>query len=519
VALTKGRPALWLRPLERLEARAVEGSDGAASPFWSPDGRTIAFFAGGKLKKVATSGGPAETICEVEFGNAGAWGPDGTILFTEWGGAREGLYRVPAQGGSPTRLELRTSKGPESGIAWPAFLPDGRHFVYLGGAFGRRPPATLTVAELGSLAARQVGPIDSMPQPVAGGRLLFVRDGALLVQGFDAAAARLAGEPTPLVDLLWYMRPSGAAEFAASADGRALAFRSPRSVSRLVWLDRNGRDLGELHPPGIMDRPTISPDGRRAAFELEDARAAVVDLWTHDLLRDVRSRVTLDPLGAVYPVWSPDGARLLYASASRGGPLQMRIRSADGSGEEEAVLQTDRVQIPQDWSPDGRQILFFDYAPSRRPQRQLWLVPLVGERRPASLESAPVNRYDGRFAPDGQRVAFVSEETGQPEVFVAPLDGRGRRQQVSTAGGRAPRWRKDGRELFYLSPDGHLMAVSLGAGLQAEATAPRELFAVDVRGDTTYDVDPRSERFLFCLGRGDPPPILVAVGWSGIRKD
>jgi Tol biopolymer transport system component len=354
---------------------------------------------------------------------------------------------------------------------------------------------------------------------VAGGRLLFVREGTLLVQAFDPGAGRLEGEPTPVSDIVWFMRPSGSAEFDASADGRVLAFRGPLAPSHLAWLDRSGREIGRLGSPAIMDRPALSPDGRRAAFDLETPRTAVRDIWVHDLVRDVGSRFTLDPLGAVSPTWSPDGERLLYASASQGGPLQMRIRRSDGSGSEEGVLRTDRTQIPQDWSPDGRWILYGDFSPARRPQRQLWLVPLDGERRPTALESTPVSRFDGRFSPDGRAVAFLSEETGRPEVFIASLTASGRRQQVSTAGGRSPRWRRDGRELFYLSPDGHLMAVALGTGRDGEMATPRELFAVDIRGETTYDVDARGERFLFCLGRGDPPPIVVTVGWDAARKE
>jgi Tol biopolymer transport system component len=520
VAFTKGRPMLWLRALDRLEATVLEGTDGAASPFWSPDGRTIGFFSGGKLKKIAATGGPAETLCDAEFGNAGAWGPGGTILFTEWAGAHEGLYRVPSQGGTASLLALRSAAGPETGVAWPAFLPDGRHFVYMSGAFGRRPIRTLAVATLDSSEARSVAPLDSQAVPVAGGRLLFTRDGTLLVQAFDPIAARLQGEATPVADLVWFMRPSGSAEFAASMDGRALAFRGPLSPSRFVWLDRSGRETTTVGPPGISDHPMLSPDGTRVAFDSEEPRPAVRDIWVHDLVRDVRSRLTMDSLGAVYPVWSPDGERLLFGSASQGGPLQMRIRRADGSGTEEGVLKTDRVQLPQDWSPDGRFILFTDFSPARRPQKQLWLVSLEGERRATPLESMPVSRYDACFSPDGHWVAFASEETGRPEVFIAPFGGAsGRRQQVSTEGGTIPRWRRDGRELFYLSPDGRLMAVALGAGANRDPATPRELFKVDLRGEPRYDVDARGERFLFSLGRGDPPPISVALGWSAGKED
>ncbi len=528
VAITGGRPVLWVRVLDNMVPTPLEGTEGAASPFWSPDGRAIAFFAGGKLKKIAVSGGPAETICDAAFGSSGTWGPDGTVLYTEWGGEREGLYRVSSRGGTPSALELRTAAGPEVGIAWPAFLPDGRRFVYLSGSFARRPTRTIAVASVDSPEARHAAAADSQPVPVAGSRLLFVREGTLLAQTFDPGGARLLGDPTPLVDLVWYLRPSGSAEFTASPDGRVLAFREPPSPGRLAWLDRSGREVGAVGPAGFVDNPRISPDGTRVAFEVADPRAGGNDVWIHDLARGVRSRFTLDPLDANQPVWSPDGERLLYGSSAHGRPLHMMIKRADGSGSEEEVVRTNEAQLPQDWSPDGRWILFGDQSPARRPRRQLWLLPLEGERRPEPLESAPVSRYDGRFSPDGRSVAFVSEETGRPEVFIAPLRRPGPRQQVSTEGGLAPRWRKDGRELYYFSSQGQLTAVALDASPDLRAAPPRPLFSLETSpgwasagggAAVRYDVDTRGERFLCVVGPGSLPPIVVAIGWDVARKE
>ena len=529
VAVSRGRPMLWLRPLKRLDARIVEGTEGASSPFWSPDGRSVGFFAGGSLKKIGAEGGPAEKICAATFGNAGTWGPDGTVLFTEWAGGREGLYRVSSRGGTAVAVELRTVSGPETGIGWPAFLPDGRRFVYLNGVFGNSPSHRVALASLDSPIARHLAPADSQPIPLDGHRILYVRDGTLLVQTFDPDRMQVQGDAAPVVDLVWFLRATGSAEFTASADGQVLAFRPPPPNRRFVWVDRTGREVGTAVPPGPVDGPRLSPDGTRVAFEVEDPRAGGRDIWIEDLVRGGRSRVTLDPLDAVTPVWSADGTRLLYASASqREGPLQMRIKRADGSGGDVRVVQTHGVQLPQDWSPDGGSILFADQSPARRPPRELWQVPVDGSRAPEPVEATPVSRSDGRFSPDGRAVAFVSHETGRPEVVIATL-GPGRRQQVSTGGGLAPRWRKDGRELFYFSPSGRMMAVDLGPAPGRDAATPRELFALpggpglwdssDLTTTIRYDVDARGERFLFSLAMEGPPPIMVAVGWEPAAKE
>jgi eukaryotic-like serine/threonine-protein kinase len=518
---TEGRPLVWVRSLGSLEARPVEGTVGAASPAWSPDGRFLAFFAGGKLKKAPASGGPAETLCDAEFGNAATWGPDGTVLFTEWAGGREGLYRVSVDGGTPRRIELRTEAGPEVGIAWPVFLPDGRRFLYLGGAFGRAPTRTIGLASLDTPLARHIGPADSQPIPLQTSRLLYVRDGTVLVQAFDPGRPGLHGDPAPVVDLVWFMRPGAFAEVAASSDGRVLVSRAPSPPSRLVWLDRAGKELGTVGEPGYLDSPRLSPDGTRVAIEVANPRAGGRDIWIEDLSRGVRSRATLDPLDATAPVWSPDGERVLYGSASQqDGPLQLRVKRADGSGPDVGLVRTNGVQIPQDWSSDGRTILFGDRSPARRPPRELWLLPLDGEPRARPLESTAVSRYDGRFSPDGGWVAFVSEETGRPEVFVAPRDGPGHRQQASTDGGWSPRWRKDGRELFYASADGSIMSVSLGPRPERRVGAPRKLFTLPGRPawgvmgtlpGVKYDVDPRGERFLVALAVDDDSPLVVSL--------
>ncbi|MET0554320.1 MAG: protein kinase [Vicinamibacteria bacterium] len=530
VAAEHGRTMLWLRPVGQRTAKALAGTENAASPFWSPDGRSLAFFANGSLRKVPVAGGPVETLCDAAFGNSGTWGTDGTVLFTEWAGERRGLHRVSSAGGTPRAVPLSTAAGPEVGIAWPSFLPDGRRFVYLSGAFGLAPARTLGLASLDSPDARHFGPGDSQPVPVGEGRILYVREGTLVLRRLDAERAELVGEPEPVVDLVSFLRPTGAAEFNASANGRALAFRAPPAATRLVWFDRTGREVGTVGPPGFVDNPRLSPDGTRVGIEVTDQRKGGRDVWIHDLARDVRSRVTFDPLDSGNPIWSPDGTRLLYMSASQdAGMVKMRIRPVDAPGDEIGVVETEGVQLAQDWSPDGRWILFQDQSPARRPPTDLWLVPADGSRGPQTLEATAFGRSDGRFSPDGRHVAFVSAETGRPEIVIAPAGRAGRRQQVSTDGGRAPRWRRDGRELFYYSLGGRVMTVPLGPGPEPQAGAPQVLFALStfpgnfgtsgVTAGLKYDVDARGERFLVNVADSGPPPVVVSIGWQPARKD
>jgi Tol biopolymer transport system component len=297
-----------------------------------------------------------------------------------------------------------------------------------------------------------------------------------------------------------------------------------------VWLDRGGREVGAVGPPAPVDNPRLSPDGTRVGFELADPRKGRRDVWTWDLARGVRSRVTLDREDASTPVWSPDGTRLLIMSASGdAGLVSMQVRPADGSGGGTGIVQTDGVQLPLDWSSDGRWILFQDQVPARRPPTRLWLVRADGGGAPAPLEPRTVSQFDGRFSPDGRFVAFVSAETGRPEIIVAPRTAPGRRQQVSTEGGRAPRFRRDGRELFYYSLDGRMMAVPLGAGPDPEAGPPQALFSLAghpgdigsgaITAGIKYDVDARGERFLVNLAQAGPPPIVVSLGGPTARRD
>ena len=522
VAASQGRlTRLWLRSLDALAAQPIEGTENAVSPFWSPDGRFLAFFSEGRLRKVAAQGGSPETLCDTEFATSGTWSAAGTIHFAQFTGPKAGLWRVPASGGTPE--PVRTDAG---GIeSWPMFLPDGRHFLFLTGAYqGTR--GLLHVGSLDEPGSRRLIPVDSRATYVAGGRVLFARDGALMSAPFDAARRAIDGDATPLGETVSHLRTTGSAFFSASPDGRTLVYVPLPAPTQLTWLDRAGRPAGTVGEPARIFGVRLSPDGTKAVAHVFDLRKGARDIWVDDLQRGVRSRLTTDPLDAVFPIWDPRGERIVYGSARR-GPPQLYVRPAEASGEDRLLLDVPGVRVARDWSPDGERIVMEDYAPDRRVRFQLWILAPGPPPRLTPFAHGPANKYDPRFSPDGRYLAFTSEETGRPEVVVASLDGTSY-VQVSSGGASLPRWRGDGQELFYLTPRGELVAVGVTPGPQLTLGERRSLFSPPLGPSGSmsqpfsgpdYDVAEDGQRFLFNL-RADPAEgsFVVLIGWQRERR-
>jgi Tol biopolymer transport system component len=482
-----GASGLWVWSAEDGQTRRLEDSGGGVSPFFSPDGREVAFFAGDDLKRAPIEGGPATTIAAVPLASAGTWGRDGTILLTRPVGADAGLYRVPARGGELQPVVSTPSLREQR--AFPRFLPDGRSYLFLSG-FGR-PVADrrLCVASLDEAEPDCFTTCHSQADYSASGHVLCVRAGVLVALPFDARAGKATGEAVTVArDVRWF-GPSGSASFAVSADGRALAFEPRPAVSRVAWLARAGRETGAVGEPGTLGLLQISLDGRRIAADIWHPDGNGRDLWAFETATGVASRLTFSPIDAWTPAWAPDGRSLAYANAEE-GPPDVTVLHRDGSGRQEVLLRAPGVQTPRHWSPDRRLILYEDASVGRRDQRQLWLLSLDGKNR--RVTATPFSSYHGRFSPDGRRIAYVSEESGGPEVYVAPLEG-GPARRISRAGGLLPRWRGDGSELFFVQPDGLVMAVPW-----ADADAvPRSLFhlpGVDAI-DFDYDVAREGQRF------------------------
>jgi len=517
IASTERKRSLWVRRLDALTATELAGTVGAVSPFWSPDGRFIGYFAGGKLQKIAANGGPPQALCDSAAGSAGTWGRDGTILFSEFGAGREGIYRVSSEGGDPAPVTSLDRARGESSQAWPVFLPDGKHFLFLSGAFGSEKEKRTIVA--GSLGSRQTRPILSGYSRVAycpPGYLLFARDGSLLAQPFDARGLSATGDPIPISDEVWMFQSTGNAAFAVSEKGD-VAYLSGQRLSTLTWRDRTGREVGVAAAPGAFGRPRLSPDGSRIAVQVADPRRGTRDIWIYDAERGLAQRLTEDPLDAVAPIWSPGGDRIVFGSGRREGGVDIYLKPANGAGSEELLLKEKGVQLPQDWSPDGSEIVYEDYAPARSPQRQLWLLRLAGKRDRAPLLRTSFPTSQGRYSPDGRWLSFVSEETGRQEVYVVPATGQGAVRRVSASGGSLPRWKRDGKELLYLADNGDLVSVATQLSDDLRVGSASVLFTANPP-PSDFDVSRDGRRLLFLEGgQGDIPrtvDLTVISNWT-----
>ena len=366
----------------------LPGTEGANSLFFSPDGRSIAFFAQGKLKRVELSGGAAVSICDVPPGPhlTGTWGRGGDILFA--GVTRQAIHRVSAAGGAPTEaIRLDASHG-EGRVSWPWFLPDGKRFLYLLRYLDGR--SDLMLAEPGK-RPRLIAPMQSAVQYVDPGYLVFAREGALLAQRFDPGSGRLMGEPFSIAESVRYFQSTGSASFAASASG-TLAYQSQDDVRRLTWFDRTGRELATVGPPGNYLSVSIAPGGRRVLFDRARPGIGTYDIWSLDLERGTETPVTSEPETEVYPVWLPGEKSVAYSAirATRGPQI---FRKDLTTGKEQGFFASAGFQIAQDVSPDGSVLLYAEA--SGQGWSDLWALPLSGNGKPAALPEGAVRQGRG----------------------------------------------------------------------------------------------------------------------------
>jgi serine/threonine protein kinase/Tol biopolymer transport system component len=531
VAAREGTTQIWVRSLDSVTSEPVPGTEGAVSPFWSPDSHFLGFFssADGEMKRVDVTGGPARTICAAQVEGAPVWGPEGTILFTQ---AREGIFRVAAVGGAPTRVtQVDRAKGELSHL-WPEFLPDGRHFLYLAmlvNADGVQATPHLYAASLDSSEVTLVAQMHSRAVFAAPGRLLFVQNGALLAQSFDTTKLRLTGEPVQISDEIGYFRTLGAGAFTASGTD-VLAYLGSRTPFSLIWYDRSGASSESAWQAQNVGSVRISPDGQRAAVDIADSRLGTADIWIYDTRRGAPVRVTTDLTNQSQPVWSPDGRRILFRSERPDGGTPSLYARDIGTGTEEPVLVepgSTTPLSPEDWSPDGQWISYF--RGSRQTGSDLWLMPLSGDRQPVAFAKQRFDEFGARFSPDSRWVAFASTESGSPEVYVAPLTQPGNKTRVSVGGGSTPRWRADGRELFYAAADNRsVMAVAVNVASSFVAGTPKRLFFIgqtpaarDRGRSVVYDVTPDGARFLVSIPSGEPSSsrVTVVLNWTaGLQR-
>ena len=507
-----GEPArLWVRPLESLAARALPGTEGARMPFWSPDSAAIGFFADGKLKRVSAQGGPVQALADVDgtlqFG--GTWNSDGVILYSP--GFGHPIHRIQAGGGQPAPV-TQTLAGSASVHAYPFFLPDGRHFIF---SKARGPAAhEIQVASLNSTEAVKVVDAESWAM-YASGHLLYVKGGILMAQPFDADRLSITGDAIPVSGSTAFV---GAVSFSASVEG-TLLYRPLSTLSELVWVDRKGSRTSVAVPAATYTDVELSRDGKRVAFTRWGADTSIQDVWVSDLERQITSRFTTQPPLNNVPIWSPDGRMIAFAT-TRNGALDIYQREVGSTGDDQALLKlaAPPIVFPSDWSRDGRYLMY--YRSDDKTQLDTWVLPLTGDRTPRKVLGSNFNESQGQFAPSGKWFAYVSDESSQPQVYVQAFPAPAQRVQVSTTGGTQPRWGPDGRELFYLAPDGKLMTVSVRADDTFNADAPRPLFAtqLDTRSlRQTYAVFPDGQRFLLLQPTGSGVSMLtVALNWPAL---
>jgi eukaryotic-like serine/threonine-protein kinase len=513
---------LWLYEVGSQEPRELADTEEASFPFWSPDGKSLGFFADGKLKRLEIAGGPVQVICDAPRGRGGAWNKDGVILFTPSSHLSGGLYRVSAAGGAATRVAAPDgSHGAESN-RWPIFLPDGKHFLYLAANLsGQTDSDALYAGSLDSTEARFITKTTGNAAYAAPGYLFFSREKTLYAQKFDAARLVLSGEAVPLLRSVSYLPRIAHNDYAVSKGDLLVAQpASGVSLSRLVWRNRKGDEGGTVGKPDVYANVMLAPNEKAVAFDKTDQENQNTDLWTFDLQRGSLKRLTFDPAIDAEPVWSPDGKRILFAS-SRAGVMRLYMKNADG-GEDEKLLPLDASdradQYPTNWSPDGKYFLYERDTEETR----LWVAEMPDLKTRPLLKGSQTTR-NGEFSPDGKWVAYNSNETGKWEIYVISFPDLHGKWQVSNNGGTQPRWRGDGKELFYLATDGKMMATPLTTtGDRFDSGTPAALFQASARQviagseRVSYDVTQDGQRFLINtqMENVETKPMMVVLNWS-----
>ncbi len=516
---------LWVRPLDRVDAVRLEGADGATYPFWSPGSDWIGFFAGGQLKKIAPAGGNPQVICEAADGRGASWSSNGTIVFSGAAGSR-GLFRVPDAGGSATPVTTVSTSGSNDAHRYPQFLPDGEHFLFLHlaatpGAGGVYVGALDGTAPVRVREEQDAALYTTSPGNPGDGYLLFRRQGTLMAQAFDPAERQTSGAMFPVAENVGQGPNTGVGAFSVSAAG-TLAHGTGISVRRrMVWLDRSGKQTGIASEDLPINSFALSRDERRLALGVTQSVALDTDIWVRSLPAGSASKLTFGPApGWFLPLWSPDSSEVVYTTMDLAGlsNYEIRRKRSDMTGKEETLLRATGYVRAWDWSADGKWLVYGDGTDD------LWFLPMVGEHTPIQVTKTPEGETYGQFSGDGRWLAYASGDRASPQVFVQPVPSTGAKWLVSAGVGSQPRWRRDGKELYYRRGDGQLMAVPIaGASAALEHGAPQPLFgSIPSFGNVerfTYQPSADGQRFLV-VGTGDAavPPITVVLNWQGAKR-
>jgi Tol biopolymer transport system component len=497
------QPQLYVRRLEQLAAFPLSGTEGGRDPFFSPDSQWLGFFAEGKLKKVAVTGGAAIALCDAPNDRGGTWSEDGTIIFTPAIGA--GLSRVSSAGGTPEVLTTPDQAAGENLHRWPQALPGGRAVLFTANAIGDSENASIVVQSLpkGPRRVLQLGGYHG--RYLRSGHVVYIHLGTLFAAPFDLGRLELTGPAAPVLQGVTAAPTNAGAQFAFSDRG-TLVFLPGQTVAAGVpiqWMNQDGKTEPLRALAGNYNNIRFSPDGQRLAMELGEGRER--DVWVYEWGRDTMSRLTFDPGDDTRPVWTPDGQRIAFAS-TRAGKATRNIywQRADGTGTAERLTETKNPPVPLSWHPSGKFLVFHENDPQTG--MDLWILPMEGNEtsgwkpgKPTAFLKSPSNEVEPAFSPDGKWLAYQSSESGRSEVYVRPFPGPGGKWQVSTGGGSYPTWSRNRKELFYRTAEfGFMVAAYAVAGDSFRAEKPRQWSPglVPARGTArTFDLHPDGRRF------------------------
>ncbi|MCI0416497.1 protein kinase [bacterium] len=512
-----GRRTLWLRAFDSSEARQLPGTEHSINPFWSPDSRYLAFFARGKLMKIDVGGGRPQVLCDVEFNRGGSWGKSGIIIFAERPNGP--IYQIPASGGTPKPItKLNQSLG-EVSHRFPHFLPDGRRFLYLARLTQR--DQGLYAGSLDSAESKFVTNISSRVVYTRPGYLLFVEDSDLMAHAIDLKSLELKGDPVLIAKDVG-LAATGQAGISVSDEGLLAFWGATLSGYQLLWFDRNGKQLGVAGESSLaadLRYHRLSPDGSHVAWLRPDPDLLSPDIWVTDLTRNISTRLTSRMGFNQNPTWSPDGKTIVFNRDAGMDNYTIYRMSAGGVGGEEVFIK-DGV-ILSDWSLNGEFII------GQRIGRRFdpWIVPLAGDRKPFAFAQSEFNELQGAFSPDTRWIAYTSDESGEYEVYVQSFPSSGKKVRISTNGGAQPRWRRDGKELFYLSLERKVMSVEVSEkDGELRVSVPQPLFKTLITTPSypfgsDYDITADGQRFLTSTSiTPTRRPISVILNWTQLLK-
>jgi eukaryotic-like serine/threonine-protein kinase len=504
----EGKAQLWIRPLDSEEPRPLPGTENGFLPFWSVDSRSLAFFANGKLKRIDLAGGPAQVLADASSGRGGAWNLDGAIIFS--GTSSGPLSRISRDGTSGMATRLEKDQGSHR---YPQFLPDGRHFLYL--ALGKPEVSGVYVGSLDSMESKRIVSSDAQAIYAPPGYLLFLRQGTLLAQPFDVKRLQLTGEPRPLAE---HVATTFTGLMVVSAANGTVAYRtSAGDDARLTWMDRAGKEVGTFGPVGPWGPVDLSPDETRVVTQKPEG--GNMDLWMIEVARGVATRLTSNPADDEWPTWSPDGTKIAFDS-NRKGAFDLYQLAIGEIGKETTLLESTQTKGVAAWSRDGRFLLFTEK--DEKIGSKLWALPLFGQAQRRLAVQRDFEQFTGSLSPDSQWIVYESTDSGRPEIYVKRFSESGERSQISLDGGGDPRWRADGKEIFYISPDGALRAVAVSitdGGKQIAPAKPTVLFQTNLTvgggKEHGYAVSRDGQRFLLPIPiEKRAPPITILLNWT-----